>query len=68
MIDIIPGVVPASKDHFRLNIIELTELKSQLHELIDKNYILPSVSPWGVSVLFVEKKDETLRLCIEYQN
>ena len=37
-------------------------------KLYDKNYILPSVSPWGVPVLFVKKKDETLRLCIEYQN
>ena len=49
-----------------MNIIELIELKSQLQELVDKNYIQPSVSPWGASVLFVKKKDKTLRLCIDY--
>ena len=39
MIDLIPEVVPASKSPYRMNIIELTKLKSQLQELIDKNYI-----------------------------
>ena len=49
-----------------MNILELNELKLQLHELIDKNYIRPSVSPWGAPILFVKKKDSTLRLCINY--
>ena len=50
-----------------MNIIELTEIKSQLQELIDKKYIQPSVSPWGAPILFVKKKDGTLNLCIDYQ-
>ena len=50
-----------------MNIMELNELKSQLKELIDKNYIRPSVSPWGEPVIFVKKKDGTLRLCIDYR-
>ena len=49
-----------------MNILEVNKLKLQLQELIDKNYIRPSVSPWGAPVLFVKKKDETLRLCIHY--
>lgn len=48
-----------------MNILELTELKTRLKELIDKNYIRPSVSPWGAPVLFVKKKDGTLQLCID---
>ena len=51
----------------RMNILELNELKLQLQELIDKNYVRPSVSPWGVPVLFVKKKDGTLRLRIDYR-
>ncbi|KAL0559353.1 hypothetical protein IC582_003962 [Cucumis melo] len=47
--------------------IELKELKVQLQELVDKGYIRPSVSPWGAPVLFVKKKDGTLRLCIDYK-
>ena len=44
-IDLTPGAVPASKDPYRMNIIELMKLKSQWQELIDKKYIRPSVSP-----------------------
>ncbi|KAJ4701059.1 Retrotransposon protein, putative, Ty3-gypsy subclass [Melia azedarach] len=46
---------------------ELKELKVQLQELLDKGFVKPSVSPWGAPVLFVKKKDETLRLCIDYR-
>ena len=45
----------------------MTELKIQLQELLDKKDIRPSVSPWGAPVLFVKKKDGTLRLCIDYK-
>jgi hypothetical protein len=37
--------------------MEMKELKIQLQGLLDKGYIHPSTSPWGCSVLFVEKKD-----------
>jgi hypothetical protein len=39
----------------------------QLEELLKKGYIRPSVSPWGAPVLFVKKKDGTLRLCIDFR-
>ena len=65
-IEMVPGAVPSSKSPYRMNILELNELKSQLKELIDKNYIRPNVSPWGALVIFVKKKDETLRICIDY--
>ena len=38
-----------------------------MQELLDKGLIRPSVSPWGTPVLFVKKKDGTLRLCIDYK-
>ena len=46
---------------------ELTELKTQLQELLDKGFIRPSFSPWGVPVLFFKKKDGFFRLCIDYR-
>ncbi|CAL2270252.1 unnamed protein product [Prunus armeniaca] len=46
---------------------ELRELKTQLQELVDKGFIRPSFSSWGAPVLFVKKKDGTMRLCIDYR-
>ena len=46
---------------------EYRELKVQLQELLDRGFIRPSVSPWGSPVLFVKKKDGSLRLCIDYR-
>ena len=46
---------------------ELKELKEQLQELLDQGFIQPSVSPWGAPVLFVKKKDGTLRMCIDFR-
>ena len=46
---------------------KLKELKGQLEELLDKGFIRPSASPWGAPVLFVKKKDGSMRLCIDYR-
>ena len=47
--------------------VELKELNEQLNELFNKGFIRPSTSPWGAPVLFVKKKDGSLRLCIDYR-
>jgi hypothetical protein len=47
--------------------LELKELKFQLEELIQKHFIRPSVSPWGEPVLLVKKKDDSVRLCVDYR-
>jgi hypothetical protein len=39
----------------------------QLEKILENGYICPSVSPWGDLVLFVKKKDGTLRLCIDFR-
>ena len=44
------------------------ELKKQIDELLEKDYIRPSTSPWVAPVLFVEKKDGTKRMCIDYRS
>ena len=50
-----------------MDLMELKELKLQLQELIDKGFIRPSISSWGAPMLFVKKKDGTLRLCVDYR-
>jgi hypothetical protein len=47
---------------------KLAELKKQLQELLDKGFIRPSTSSWGCPTLFVKKKNESLRLCINYRH
>ena len=66
VIDLLPGTAPISKAPYRMAPAELKELKVQLQELLDKGFIRPSFSPWGAPVLFVKKKDGTMRLCIDY--
>ena len=61
-----PGVSPIAQPPYRMAPKELDELKIQLQELLDKGFIRSSNSPWGAPVLFVKKKDGTLRLCIDY--
>ena len=66
-IDLVPGTAPISIPPYRMAPAELKELKEQLQELLDNGFIRPSVSPWGAPVLFVKKKDGSLRLCIDYR-
>ncbi|TYK07646.1 DNA/RNA polymerases superfamily protein [Cucumis melo var. makuwa] len=66
-IELEPDTVPISRAPYRMTPAELKELKVQLQELLDKGFIRPSVSPWGAQVLFVKKKDGSMRLCIDYR-
>ena len=66
-IELMPGTAPISRAPYRLAPAELKELKVQLEDMIEKGFIRPSHSPWGAPVLFVKKKDGSLRLCIDYR-
>nr|XP_012466407.1 unnamed protein product [Gossypium raimondii] len=66
-IEVMPGTAPISIAPYRMAPTELKELKVQLQELTNKAFVRPSYSPWGALVLFVNKKDGTLRLCIDYR-
>jgi hypothetical protein len=67
-IDLIPGTAPIAKRPYRMAPTELAELKLQIAELQQKGYIRPSSSPWGAPVLFVTKKDGSMRMCIDYRS
>ncbi|XP_073121684.1 uncharacterized protein [Henckelia pumila] len=66
-IELVPGTLAISKAPYRMAPLELKELKDQLEDLLNKGYIRPSVSPWGAPVLFVRKKDGSMKLCIDYR-
>jgi hypothetical protein len=66
-IELQPATAPIAKAPYKMSPVELKELKIQLQGLLDKGYIRPSISPWGCSALFVQKKDKELRLCVDYR-
>jgi hypothetical protein len=67
IIELQPGTASISKRPYRMPPNELAELKIQLQDLLDKGFIHPSASPWGCPALFVKKKDNSLRLCVDYR-
>ncbi|GKD50682.1 putative reverse transcriptase domain-containing protein [Tanacetum coccineum] len=66
-IDLGPGATPVAQAPYRLAPSEMQELSNQLQELADRGFIRPSTSPWGAPVLFVKKKDESFKMCIDYR-
>jgi hypothetical protein len=68
VIDLLPRTAPISKQPYRMSAKELKELKKQLTELQEAGYIRPSSSPWGALVLFVHKKNGSLRMCVDYRS
>ena len=65
-IDLLLDTQPISILPYRMAPVELKELKEQLKDLLNKGFIIPNISPWGAPVLFMRKKDGSLRMCIDY--
>uniref|UniRef100_J3KUX8 CCHC-type domain-containing protein n=1 Tax=Oryza brachyantha TaxID=4533 RepID=J3KUX8_ORYBR len=66
-IDLIPGTSPIALRPYRMGPEELVELRKQLDELESMGYIRESTSPWGAPVIFVDKKDGGIRMCVDYR-
>ncbi|KAG8491018.1 hypothetical protein CXB51_014151 [Gossypium anomalum] len=66
-IELVPGATPISIAPYRMALTELKELKTQLQELTDRGFARPSFSAWGAPVLFVKKKDGTMKMCTDYR-
>ena len=66
-IDLVPGTGPVSMAPYCMAPTELVELKKQIEELMEKQFIRPSTSPWRAPVLLVKKKDGSSRLCVDYR-
>ena len=59
---------PTLRSVYRMSPVELDELKKQLDELVAAGFIQPSKSPFGAPVLFVKKKDGSMRMCVDYRD
>jgi hypothetical protein len=67
-IELLPGTAPISKRPYRMDVNDLVELKKQIEELLEKGFIRPSSSPCGAPVLFVNKKDGSRRMSVDYRS
>ena len=66
-IELALGTEPIPRAPYRMVPAKLKELKVQMEEMVNKGFVRPSTSPWGELVLFVKKKDGSMRLCIDYR-
>lgn len=66
-IDLEPGTAPPNKPPYRLSETEWAECQKQVEELLAKGLIRPSQSAYGAPILFVKKKDGSMRMCIDYR-
>ncbi|CAL5371561.1 unnamed protein product [Camellia sinensis] len=66
-IELIPGAKPPAKAPYRMSPMELTELRTQLTDLLDAGLVQPSKAPYGAPVLFQKKQDGSLRMCVDYR-
>src|SRR5207237_8977732 len=66
-IELIPGTAPIFHRPYKMPPHDLAEMKVQLQELLDKGFIHPSSSSWGCPAMFVDKKDHTKRLVLDYR-
>ena len=62
-----PGSVPPYKRQYRVSAAELAEVRRQLDEYLEKGWIRPSCSPYGVPIVFIRKKTGELRMTVDYR-
>jgi hypothetical protein len=67
-IELLPGTASISKRPYRMDVKDLAGLKKQIEELLSKGFIHPSSSPCGAPTLFVDKKDGSRRMCVDYRS
>jgi transposase InsO family protein len=66
-IDLEPGSHPPFGPLYSLSEVELKALREWLEENLGKGFIRVSTSPAGAPILFIKKKDGSLRLCVDYR-
>ncbi|WVZ71031.1 hypothetical protein U9M48_019658, partial [Paspalum notatum var. saurae] len=67
LIELLPGTAPIAKRQYRVAPKEQELIKENIDELLGKEFIQPSSSPWAFPVLFVDKKDGSRRMCVDYR-
>ncbi|WVZ93726.1 hypothetical protein U9M48_039683 [Paspalum notatum var. saurae] len=67
LIELLHGTAPIAKRQYRVAPKEQELIKENIDELLGKGFIRPSSSPWAFPVSFVDKKDGSRRMCVDYR-
>ncbi|XP_027351155.1 uncharacterized protein LOC113862261 [Abrus precatorius] len=67
-INLILKASPVSITPYQMSPIELAEMKKQVEDLLKRQFVRPSVSPWGAPVLLVKKEGWSMGMCIDYRS
>jgi hypothetical protein len=68
LIELLPRTPAISTRPYRMPVNELVALQKEIAKLQSKGFIHPSLSTWVAPVLFIEKKDGTQRMCMDYRS
>ena len=66
-IHLTPNAKIPARPPYRMSAAENVALNKEINELLQQGAIVPSSSPFSAPVLFVKKKDGSLRLCVDYR-
>lgn len=64
-VDLLPGTSPPKGRLFSISDLEREAMETYIHDSMTAGIVRPSSSPAGAGFFFVEKKDKTLRPCID---
>ena len=69
VIELLPEQDEPFKERFRRIVLhEVKEVCQHIQEMLDGGAIWPSQSPWCNAIVLVQKKDGTLRFCIDFRH
>ena len=62
-----PGAKPPFKHPYRMSPRELTKARSRIADFLGRGHAQKSASPFSSPVVFIRKKDDSLRMCVDYR-
>ncbi|KAD7479902.1 hypothetical protein E3N88_03038 [Mikania micrantha] len=66
-INLFPNSTPPNIRPYRYPHVQKNEIEKQVQQLLDLGFLQPGTSPFSSPILLVRKKDQSWRMCVDYQ-